>query len=135
MATKATPRVPGRVWSIELVVVGLRFRWKRSGRQALAGIIEKRGSITGIRLVREPDNPKHSGAIMVMLPERMMNGAQIGYLRRDAADLLAPVLDSGRTVQTYGALVELDKSEDWNVGTLALKFKDVKKASRSAKRK
>lgn len=119
-----------RRWDHELDVVGLRFRWKRDGRRALADMIAKRGSVTGIRLIREPDNKVDENAIMVYLPERILEGAQLGYIRADSAAVLAPKLDNGSLIVLSAKLEELDESEDWNIGTMLVKFGDVKKPAK-----
>jgi hypothetical protein len=67
------PNKKGRTWSMELEVIGLRFRWKKDGRIAIARMCDK-GDITGIRLEREPDNKYDENAIMVLLPTRILSG-------------------------------------------------------------
>lgn len=119
-----------RRWDHELDVVGLKFRWKRDGRRGLADMIAKRGSVTGMRLVREPDNKVDEFAIMVCLPERILNGTQLGYIRTDSAAVLAPKLDDGSLVVLSAKLEELDADDDWNTGTMLVKFGDVKKPAK-----
>jgi len=114
-----------RRWSIALDVVGLGFRTKASGRRALHDMIVKRGEISGMRLVREPDNKADSNAIMVCMPERLMEGMHIGYLRSSAAELLAPRLDKGVIKVVSAKLESLDANDDYKSGVLALVFKDV----------
>lgn len=114
-----------RKWNHELDVVGLKFRFKRDGRRALSDMIAKRGSITGMQLVREPDNPADENAIKVCLPDRVLDGKHIGYLRADSAKLLAPKLDSGSLVVHAAKLEDLDADDDWNTGTLFIVFGDV----------
>jgi hypothetical protein len=124
-AKTATKRVRYRRWTYTLDVVGLKFRWKRDGRRAIANMVAKKGNITGMRLIREPDNPYDAAAIMVCLPERIIEGKQLGYIRTEAAQLLAPRLDSGKLVVLSAKLTELDESQDWNVGELEVIFGDV----------
>jgi hypothetical protein len=126
-------RPKGRRWQHEMDVVGLRFRFKKDGRRALADTIAKRGSITGIRLIREPDNRADANAIMVCLPERMLNGTQLGYIRALSAELLAPKLDSGRLVVASAKLEWLDPSDEWNTGNLLVHFIDVDKPKKASK--
>lgn len=111
-----------------LDVVGLRFRWKRDSRRMLADMIAKRGSITGIRLVREPDNRFDPNAIMVLLPERIASGYQLGYLRASSAEVLAPALDSGRTMVVSAKLEGLNEDDDYNTGEVFVRFKDRPKS-------
>lgn len=118
------PTARGRTWSVELEVIGLKFRWKKDGRRAIFDMIEKRGPIKGIRLVREPDNKWDENAIMVMLPERILGGKQLGYLRKEAAELLAPSFDSGKTTLVSGVLEGLNDSDEYNSGLMALRFRD-----------
>lgn len=121
------PSPKGRQWQHELDVVGLRFRFKRDGRRALADMIAKRGSITGIKLVREPDNRADENAIKVMLPDRILDGAHLGYLRADSAALLAPRLDAGILAVKSATLEYLNEDDDWNTGNLIVVFIDVAK--------
>lgn len=124
----AKPHV--RKWTHHLDVVGLKFRWTRDGRQAISRMIDKKGSITGITLEREPDNKWDDNAIKVMLPSRVIDGKQLGYLRAPAAELLAPKLDDGSLIVVSAKLTSLDADEDWNEGTLEVIFGDVKTAKR-----
>jgi hypothetical protein len=103
----------------------LRFRWTKDGRAALARIADK-SDITGIRFVREPDNKYDANAIMVLLPERLMEGRQLGYLHRQAAELLAPKLDSGSLEVVSAKLTALDPDgqHPWNVGSMDVVFRD-----------
>jgi hypothetical protein len=113
----------GRTWRTELEVIGLRFRWKKDGRAALARMAAK-ADIGGIRLVREPDNKWDDNAIMVLLPERLMSGAQLGYLHRQTAALLAPGFDSGKYEVVSAKLTDLSAEDDYNTGTLDVLFRD-----------
>lgn len=131
----AKPRIKGRRWQHELQVVGLRYRgWSRSGREVLAQMIEKRGSIKGMRLVREPDNPADEHAIAVYLPPRIAEGKQLGYLYREPAALLAPKIDAGTLVVVGAELEELDAEDDWNAGTMLVRFVDVKPTAKTRKK-
>jgi hypothetical protein len=123
----------GRTWRAELEVIGLRFRWKKDGRAALASMAAK-SDITGIRLVREPDNKWDENAIMVMLPERLMGGRQLGYLHRQAAELLAPKLDSGSLEVVSAKLMSLDPGVDYNTGSMDIIFRDVATPAKRGKR-
>jgi len=120
----AKPR-GARRWEHELDVIGLRFRWKRDARRALSDLIEHRGAIKGIRLEREPDNRADANAVMVLLPMRIQQGRQLGYLRAPAAELLAPRLDAGTLQVVKAELLDLDAADDYNTGTLRILFKDV----------
>lgn len=119
-----TAKRKGRRWQHELDVIGLKFRWKRDGRRALADMIVKRGSIGGVRFIREPDNRADENAIMVCLPERILGGKQLGYLRAETAAVLAPHLDSGKTEIVNVVLESLDEHDDWNSGTMVAYFRD-----------
>jgi HIRAN domain-containing protein len=112
-------------WSSELEVVGLRFRWTKDGRRVLKDMTDK-SPITGITLVREPRNQFDSNAIMVMLPQRVMAGRQLGYLHRQTAELLADQLDEGEVSVKNAKLIDLDASDDYSTGILQVTF--VKKS-------
>jgi hypothetical protein len=85
----------GHQWSHELDVTGLRFRLTKSAREALEYRIGKRGPIKGMRVERELGNEHDPNAIRVCLPETMLDGKHIGYLRAVSALVLAPRLDKG----------------------------------------
>lgn len=108
-------------WDHQVDVIGLKFRWKRDARQALAASIGARG-IGGIQLVREPENKYDENAIMVLLPDRLHDGKQLGYIRRESAELLAPKLDSGELRIVSAKLVELLESDDWSSGPMIVTF-------------
>lgn len=114
-----------RTWSHELGVVGLGFRLKRPTRQIIKSAIDK-ASMTGMRLIREPENKYDENAIAVHFPERYMHGAHIGYLHRDSAALLAPKIDSG-VLEVAGATLTAvsDDRDDHKTATLLVRFRDV----------
>lgn len=124
-----------RIWNHNLDVVGLGHRWKRDGRRALSDMIDKRGSITGIKIEREFENPADDNAIHVFLPDRILNGAKLGYLRREAAALLAPKIDAGTLQVVRASLLELRADDDWKEGVLHVVFRDIAAKSGSAKGK
>jgi HIRAN domain len=117
----AKPSRAWRKWEHQVDVIGLKFRWKRDARQALATAIGVRG-IGGIQLVREPDNKYDENAIMVLLPDRLQGGKQLGYIRRESAAMLAPKLDSGELRIVGAKLMELLESDDWNSGPMIVTF-------------
>lgn len=131
--SKPKPRL--RKWTHTLDVTGLKFRWTKDGRRTIAGMIEKRGSINGIRLVREPNNKFDENAIMVCLPEKIIEGKQLGYLRATAAELLAPRLDDKTLVVVSARLEELYSEQDYNEGRLYIVFGDKPKAKRAKGKK
>jgi hypothetical protein len=128
------PNKKGRTWSMELEVVGLRFRWKKEGRAAIARMCDK-SDITGIRLMREPENKYDENAVMVLLPTRILSGKQLGYLHRQAAELLAPKLDSGRLEVVGAKLLRLDSDAEHNVGTMLVRFRDLKAPAKRVPKK
>jgi hypothetical protein len=109
-----------------LDIVGLGFRMKRESRRALRMLVERKGSIPGLRLVREPDNPADPNAIKVCLPSRVMHGAHIGYLHRETAELLAPRIDAGVLVIKTATLESVDGELDKSA-TAVVRFIDKRK--------
>jgi hypothetical protein len=124
-----------RIWHHQLDVVGLGFRVKKETRRLIAEMIDKKGAISGMQLIREPDNPADEYAIKVCMPERIMHGFQIGYLRRPSVELLSPKIDRGTLVIVRARLIELRADDDYKEGALDVTFKDVKVAARAAKSK
>lgn len=126
--------MPSRTWVHGLDVIGLGFRMKKQNREELARIL-KNADITGVRLTREPDNQYDPNAIAVYLPERTMGGAQLGYLRRSTAELLAPKIDNGTLVVVRAKLLDLRAGDDFKEGGMEVVFRDVpaKKPTTKAK--
>lgn len=124
-AKTTTAKTPTRVEQ-ELDVVGLKFRWKREARRALSDMIRKRGAITGVRIIREPENKYDANALAVYLPTRIMDGKQLGYLRASSAVILAPHVDAGAVKLVSAKLLNLDAEDDWNSGTLLVVLRKVK---------
>lgn len=56
-----------RTWSHELEVVGLGFRLKRETRRQLRRMVEEKGSVSGIRIEREPDNRADANAVFLAI--------------------------------------------------------------------
>jgi hypothetical protein len=108
-------------WVHQIDVIGLKFRWKRDARRALAASITSRG-IGGIQLVREHDNKYDGNAIMVSLPDRLHGGKQLGYIRRESAAMIAPKLDIGELRIVSAKLVELLEGDDFNSGPMLVTF-------------
>jgi hypothetical protein len=124
-ATAKSTKPTNTYWEHQLDVLGLKFRWKRDMRRGLADTVERRRGIAGIRLVREPENKYDPNAIAVYLPRTIDRGKQLGYLRRGAAELLAPRIDDGSLVIVGAKLMELFEDDDWNSGPMIVSFKNV----------
>ncbi len=112
-------------WSHQLTVIGLKFRFKRQGREMIQRMLDKH-EIKGMQLEREPDNPADPNAIKVLLPFRILEGAHLGYLRREAAEVLAPRLDDGSLKVVSATLYELDERDDYNSGQMVVRFRDIR---------
>jgi hypothetical protein len=118
-----------RTFIHQLDVIGLGFRVKRPTRRIIADMIEKKGGIAGMRLVREPDNPADSNAIMVCMPTRLLQGMQIGYVRRPTAEILAPKIDNGSLTVKGAVLAWLSPEDDYKEGSLDVTFRQMPKSS------
>lgn len=73
------------------------------GRQEILKKLARRG-LTGInaRLDREPDNPVDPSAVRVVLVhEASGRTCSVGYLSRNRADTVAPLLDAGVQVEVF----------------------------------
>lgn len=100
-----------RSWSIELSVVGLRFRTRTIVRDALVKSTPFR-----VDLVRERDNRFDENAIKVVIGPKFkyvrLRGQHMGYLTREAAARLAPALDEGRTTVVRASVTEVGTGSD-----------------------
>ena len=112
-----------------LDVVGLGFRVKAPTRKAIAKMVDDKGGITGMRLVRELGNPADVNAIMVCMPRRVLGGMQIGYLRAPTAELLAPRIDNGTLIVKGAVLAWLSEEQDFKEGSLEVTLRKVPKSS------
>lgn len=124
----------GRTWTLELTVVGMRFRWKKEGRELLA-----RSVPFPVELEREPDNRADENAVKVNIAGDFkltkLRGRHLGYLRANIAELFAPKLDAG-TVESVKLWVT-DIDVDGGQATIDARFRDIppKRENRSTKRK
>lgn len=120
-----------RIWTAELTVVGLQFRWKKSGREMLAQNVP-----IPVALEREPDNPADPNAVKVVIMGdyklTRLRGVHLGYLRRNIAELLAPKLDAGtiESVKLWVTEVEPDSGD----ATLQARFRDIPSGRKKARK-
>lgn len=129
----------GKTWSINLSVVGLRFRWKRDTISMMPGWCP-----FPVTLEREPDNRVDSDAIKVMIAGDFkltkLRGQHFGYIsnrevegeRVGLASLLAPRLDAG-TVEPVKLWVT-DIDVEGGAATLSARFRDKPKVTRGRKK-
>ena len=125
-----------RAWEIELTVVGLQFRWTKSGREVLA-----RSCPFPVDLEREPDNKHDENAVKVVIAAdyklKKLRGKHLGYLRRQAAEQMAPRLDRGTLEVVKLWVTDIDPA--MGEATMACRFRDIpaplKKVSTKAKKK
>lgn len=85
-----------RSWTHELTMVGMDKRVTKDGRLMLQDMAEREEF--KVRLEREPTNRWDENAIKVIYDDPaipMMAGRHIGYVPRETAALLAPMIDSG----------------------------------------
>ena len=124
-------------FAYEFTLVGLGFRMKREFRKVLAKSLTRPGKSGQVRvhLQREPMNKYDSDAVRVDADETklgLQEGQHLGYLRAEAAALVAPLMDNredGGFVFKSAKLIELDPDDDWKTGTLAVEFYDYRSVS------
>jgi hypothetical protein len=135
---KSAKRTASRLIEHEVSVVGLGFRLKADVRRALADTAARsRAGIEGFKLVREQENRDDINALKVVHPDRgALAKKHIGYLPREVAAVLAPLMDdyaatrSDRSIPTDGIeflgakLIELDERTQYKVGTMVVTFAD-----------
>lgn len=118
-------------WIFTLTCVGMKFRWTLDGRKQL-----KFSLPFPVQFVREPDNQVDENAIMVLVDGdeklRTLKGKQLGYVRADAAALLAPRFDAG-ILEVVGAWVETIDVEHGQCEVMT-RFRDIKKPLNKPKR-
>lgn len=65
-----------------------------------------------LQLIRDPENPYDKNAIKVCLA----TGEQIGFLRRELAEELAPKLDSGKKIEAFVSEVTGGEEDKFTLG-------------------
>ena len=76
-------------------VRGVSFGNRQALLKKLAGYAPDNIFLT---FIREPGNPADSNAIQIVAQVRTKGQAVIGYLAKDIAALIAPILDSGKEI-------------------------------------
>jgi hypothetical protein len=79
------PKRRMRVLRLDVPIVGISYERRAEIAERFAEVGDP------VYLVREPDNPADPNAVMVLLRQ----GYQIGYVPREEAEKLAPLLDAG----------------------------------------
>lgn len=85
--TQSTQSEQSKITNVDLKVVGVTFP-NEDGSSRRDIILEMRGD-EPIELVREPNNQYDANAIKVLA-----DGKQIGYIGRDYASIIAPMMDN-----------------------------------------
>ena len=92
---------------VDVAIARLQYHEAGDADECLGRIAPKRGD--RVDLIREPDNYYDSNAIKVM----WRNGQhQLGYIPRQLAEHLAPIMDSGCIVTAF---ITTDTIEPWKM--------------------
>lgn len=109
---------------MELTLAGVLHRLTLSTARKLAEAIETEGKVK-CRLERESDNPHDANAVKVVITEKPWakahGGLMIGYVKRESASVIAPVMDAGDWDFNRVWLLSLDA--DAGTGELVAKRK------------
>lgn len=83
---------------MELTVVGMLHRLTISTLRKLSEALNENGELK-CRLERDPENPHDANAVRVIVIEKPWAKAHaglfIGYIKRESASVIAPVMDAG----------------------------------------
>jgi hypothetical protein len=104
---------------IDLSVKGMRYRVSTSTRRMIAAFMKS--DFLECALMREPDNRVDPNAIKVEISKEPYKGMQIGYIDKEVAATLAPLLDSKAVRVDSIVLTELDAQEATATIHVALK--------------
>lgn len=67
-------------------------------RQKYLGYLKSQGKPFKTALVREPNNPYDKNAILIMAHTQDNKRMPLGYVPRELAETLAPIIDAGRYI-------------------------------------
>lgn len=95
---------------LTLAVVGMRFRTTISTRRMIYAHVTDKHEIVKCELEREPKNTHDRNAIKVIVASPPYKDFHLGYIDKDVAKVLAPVLDSDVIVVSC-TLVEMNPQE------------------------
>lgn len=95
-------------------VVGMNYRMTPSSQDMLSEHVPQQVTIT-----REPEN-KHDGNAIAVNLTTWRKGMHIGYLPKDVAEKLAPLLDFGEVAISTVWLTDVDSSGS---GSLLITFR------------
>lgn len=104
MADQKTHKTKKR--KLEISVVGLRYRVTLRGMKEMGAKVPLAASLT-----REPENDADPNAIAVYLIDKPWRNFHIGYVPREVAKEIAPLLDSGELVIDKVTVTEIDPNE------------------------
>jgi len=82
---------------------------KYDGRQEVIKTIAKDFYAVPVTLLREPENKHDPNAIKIVVPQ-----GEIGYIKRDEAKLMAPLLDADPSAYV-AAIADVKKTEKGNL--------------------
>jgi|SRR3972149_3938292 len=114
---------------LETSVVGMQYRIGMSTRGMLAKHLPAE-----ISLRREPFNPADRNAIAVFWEDKPYTGFQIGYLPREVAAILAPLMDLKELEVKKARLVELDVPKGRGEAVIVFKAKAKVPAKKKKKK-
>lgn len=89
--------------NIETKVAGTTFEKRQKTLMGMRKLMDKGEKITLV-LVREPDNEKDANAVKVLTrwnKDGQVRRAQIGYLPRECAEVVAPLMDNKTFVHVH----------------------------------
>lgn len=92
-----------KVQRLYFQVVGIRHRFDRDVLEELEEKIPLKAEIR-----REPKNPHDPNAIAVYIDQWPYKGAQLGYLSRGTASVIAPWMDAGRITVLSAWIVTIE---------------------------
>lgn len=92
-----------------LPVVGMKHRISVSTRRMIESHVEE--TTMECNLLRERDNVHDENAIKVVIVTKPYQGFHIGYIQREVAAVMAPMLDSGDATVAACVLTEWNSQE------------------------
>lgn len=97
---------PTKTTEIEIPVAGMKYRCAVSTRRMIQAHVED--ETVECLLLRDPENPHDENAVKVLIENAPYTGFHIGFVPKDIAAKLAPLLDDADVTVAACIITEMD---------------------------
>ena len=110
---------PTKITELDLPIVGMKYRVSVSTRRMIVTHVEE--ETVECLLVREPENAHDENAVKVIIDTPPYAGFHIGYIAKEVAAVLAPMLDDPDYTVAVCIITEMDAVDATAMLHVALK--------------